>query len=638
MLYWLCISFCCFGKDYCLYGGKTIDKVKNLDHSWATSALIKALLSVHFCMFTERHNSICFNWKVSYGCHFIKGLSNDRRLYITLGQWPNNTVLFKLQSGVNKNQAALVDLAKFNGIYHQSVKIFQTKLLRSLKFRIVAVYEFFKNKSVKVVGSPSTSFRFVSNIRSKTWWEIVKSLRKVTHYPKECTVSYTKNKSLIWTSRVLGKILQQLLCFVLEPLVELTLDFNSFGFRKYRSAKMAVGFLRSCLKSFGRKKRHVKLFSAKLRNNSWSILHESKWVLDVDIRGFFSKVHCKYLLANLPLPSVGLFFVQHLLSSGVFCQLSLANLYNSVFQESILFSVLVGFTLNNLKTVLNRSVYSYTQSKNKSVTMVQLRSVHYFYLYTLSYADNFVVLCCSKYILKAWVLSKIVFFLKERGLGLSLEKTKFLGLRNKSKLEFLGYTFRAVTKWWTKNKAIHLNYLTLYPGRFNFAYTIHVLKQIFYKSLNLSAYGLIAKVNFVLRGWWYYFNIGNCMYHRNIYRNLLYKMVWRWSHRKHRGWTKKRLAKAYFWMDKLNCNHGVSSKKYLSPYNISICEKRRFFHGVFRSKWIYLFFINSKNTIRSALVYNVPHVFKYYLDKHFVMKWLFKTNQPSLNSSLKRVM
>ena len=69
-------------------------------------------------------------------------------------------MLFKLKSDVSKSQAALVDLAKFSGIYHQSVKMFQTKLLRSLKFRIVAVYEFFKNKSFKVVGS--------SNIKSKT--------------------------------------------------------------------------------------------------------------------------------------------------------------------------------------------------------------------------------------------------------------------------------------------------------------------------------------------------------------------------------------------------------------------------------------------------------------------------------------
>ena len=124
-------------------------------------------------------------------------------------------------------------------------------------------------------------------------------------YAKKVWVPNPKNekKSLMQTSRVLGKILQQLLCFVLEPLVELTLDFNSFGFRKYRSAKMAVGFLGSCLAASGKKKRHAKLFLGKLQKNS-------RWVLDVAIRGFFSRVHYKYLLANLSLPSAGIFLVQ----------------------------------------------------------------------------------------------------------------------------------------------------------------------------------------------------------------------------------------------------------------------------------------------------------------------------------------
>lgn len=222
-------------------------------------------------------------------------------------------------------------------------------------------------------------------------------------FTKKVWVSNIKNKkkSLIRTSSVLDKILQQLLCFVLKPLVELTLDFNSFGFRRYQSAKMAVGFLRSCLKASSKKKRHLKLFYGKPRNNSWRISHENTWVLDGNIRGFFYRVHCKYLLSNLSLPSMGIFFVQHLLSSEILYPLIPANLSNSVFQENMFFSVLVNFTLNNLRIVLNRSVYNYIQSKNKPVVMSKLRLVHSSYFHTLSYADSFVVLCYSKYRLKA---------------------------------------------------------------------------------------------------------------------------------------------------------------------------------------------------------------------------------------------
>lgn len=629
VLYWLLISFCCFEKDYGLRGGKIIDKAKPSGNSWAIDVLTYA----HSCTFIEKHNSIRFSWKIR---HFMYDLSNDVRSYSILGQWPNNKVLFKLKSDVNNSQKALAGLAKCSGAYNQDVKIFQTKLLRSLKFRVVAVYEFFKNKSFE-----AADFGLIPNITSKTWWDIVKALRKITHYPKESMILYTKKvwilnsrnkKSLIWTSTILNKILQQLLCFVLEPLVELTSTFNSFGFRKYRSAKMAVGLLRSWLNAS--REKNIKLFSGKLRSNSW-------WMLDLNISGFFCKAHYEYLLANLFLPSIGIFFVQHLLSGRNLYRPIPINSSNSAFQESALFSVLVSFTLSNLVTVFKESVYYFIKSKDGSVTPEKVSPALYSYSHILCYLDSFVVLCYSRYILKVWFLPKGIQFLKERGLELSLEKIKFFCLRSKSKLKILGYTFHSENKWCTKSKIIKLNYVALYPRKFHFVQTIQILKQIFYKSLNLNAYRLIAKVNYILRGWCYYFNMGNCTYYRNFFRNLLYKMAWRWSHRKHSGWQKKRLAKAYFWMDKLNCMSKVSSKKYAIPYKSSMSENRRFFHGVFQSKWIYLYFINSKNTAGSILAYNVSHVLKpvdsYHSGKYDIIKWFFKVNRFPLNSSLKRI-
>ena len=49
---------------------------------------------------------------------------------------------------------------------------------------------------------------------------------------------------------IIDRAVQQLICLVLEPLVELTSDFNSFGFRKHRSAKMAIGILKRTFKNF----------------------------------------------------------------------------------------------------------------------------------------------------------------------------------------------------------------------------------------------------------------------------------------------------------------------------------------------------------------------------------------------------
>jgi len=77
------------------------------------------------------------------------------------------------------------------------------------------------------------------------------------------------------------RCLQALVNLVLEPLVEMTSDRHSYGFRKYRSAKMALGALR------------VNLRSAEG--------FYDKYALDADIKGFFDNISHEWLLQNTPL-------------------------------------------------------------------------------------------------------------------------------------------------------------------------------------------------------------------------------------------------------------------------------------------------------------------------------------------------
>lgn len=67
------------------------------------------------------------------------------------------------------------------------------------------------------------------------------------------------------------RCLQQLIALVFEPIVELGSDPNSYGYRKFRSAKNAIGTLRSVL-----------------RSNSGA---ENKYVFDCDIKGFFDNIN-----------------------------------------------------------------------------------------------------------------------------------------------------------------------------------------------------------------------------------------------------------------------------------------------------------------------------------------------------------
>ena len=65
------------------------------------------------------------------------------------------------------------------------------------------------------------------------------------------------------------RCLQALLNLVLEPIVESNSDTHSYGFRKHKSTKNALGHLRNHIKSVG---------------------PENKFILDADIKGFFDNI------------------------------------------------------------------------------------------------------------------------------------------------------------------------------------------------------------------------------------------------------------------------------------------------------------------------------------------------------------
>jgi RNA-directed DNA polymerase len=77
------------------------------------------------------------------------------------------------------------------------------------------------------------------------------------------------------------RCLQALVNLVMEPLVEMQSDRHSYGFRKHRNAKMAIGALRIYL-----------------RSNEYNY---DRYVLDADVKGFFDNISHQWLLENAPL-------------------------------------------------------------------------------------------------------------------------------------------------------------------------------------------------------------------------------------------------------------------------------------------------------------------------------------------------
>jgi retron-type reverse transcriptase len=81
----------------------------------------------------------------------------------------------------------------------------------------------------------------------------------------------------------------------------MTGECYSFGFRLHRTAKQAISYLRSNLRT--RDYNSVRKLPSKnnTSNNLVELLPERKVILDADIKGFFDKINNDWILDNLVL-------------------------------------------------------------------------------------------------------------------------------------------------------------------------------------------------------------------------------------------------------------------------------------------------------------------------------------------------
>jgi RNA-directed DNA polymerase len=449
-------------ESFCQDGGKNFEEAKGLGNSWHTSYCALSIVKPNLNKFGEKLNSIYLNLnrKVSYRCYSAQNFSIENRLGCNIQEWPDNIILLKLKNEVTQEQITLVDLAKLNGLYNKAVSKRQTILLRSLKFRIIAVHKISKSNGAKTPGLDNFSFIDDRATNLIKYWDIVEKLRKIIYNPSKYKPSPVKRvwiykskskKRLIGIPTIIDRAVQQLICLVLEPLVELTSDFNSFGFRKHRNAKMAIGILKELLKTLN-KNYITKSPFKQIKEGVPLILHEDKWILYADIEGFFDNINHEYLINNLFLSSCGIQLVKNLLSSGIIKGQIFTIFNEGVPQGGILSSVLANFTLNGLEKIVYQSLHSLTKSKNRRIQIKGTNVAYPSYLDIVRYADDFVILCRNKFILESLVIPEVNKFLKERGLQLSSEKTKLFRLKDGIKLKFLGYNFHYEDKWKVKNK------------------------------------------------------------------------------------------------------------------------------------------------------------------------------------------
>lgn len=447
----------------------------------------------------------------------------------------------KVEANVLKKQKDLVKLAGTLGTKHPSVLAKQNMLAKTLDFRLLAVYQTSQNSGSKnpaidnyILSTPEKKIAMVENLKNL----LIQAEKGVFKYkyktsPVKRVMIPKENGKLktIGIPTIQDRMLQAVINLVLEPIVEMNSDPNSYGFRKYRSKKNAI--------------------AAVWINISLQSKHKSKWILDADIKSFFEKIDHNWLLSNIPLCESHKFILKEWLKAGGV--LENTNIQTDESHEGWITPTITNFTLNGLEATVIKSISSITGGKTflkniyKNGVITKLLS---FYVKTVRFADKLIVIAPSKRLLKLFIKPAIEAFLSERGLSLSSDKTKIFSLATGTELHFLGYVFKYRENWSKKysffKNRIGQSGIALYPNKEKVKEIIRKLKLIFELSQNLSAYELILKLNPIIKGWSKYYNMGESCSFRGYVRYVLYLLTWRWAHHKHPNWGKKAIASTYF--------------------------------------------------------------------------------------------
>ncbi|TRX89121.1 hypothetical protein FHL15_009987 [Xylaria flabelliformis] len=157
---------------------------------------------------------------------------------------------------VEIKQKELVQLAKLKGVYDNEVLNRQVLLVRSRLFREYAT-ELISNKPGS--QTPGIDKEIYEKDREESFEELVEYLRTMIYHPNQYKAKAVKRvwipkpgkdeKRPLGIPTVKDRALQALINLILVPLVELTSDPNSYGFRPYRDCKMAVAAVRNQLKT-----------------------------------------------------------------------------------------------------------------------------------------------------------------------------------------------------------------------------------------------------------------------------------------------------------------------------------------------------------------------------------------------------
>ena len=292
------------------------------------------------------------------------------------------------------------------------------------------------------------------------------------------------------------RVVQGALKLILEPIFEADFQPGSFGYRPKKTAHEAINRVAK------------------------AILQRKTRVIDLDLKSYFDNVRHDRLLVKVA-KRIDDDDVMHLLKV-----ILKANGRCGVPQGGVISPLLSNIYLNEVDRMLERA---------KEVT----RNGKYTYIEYARFADDLVILI-DAHPRQDWLLSAVEKRLREELAALQVkineEKSRTVDLSRNESFGFLGFDFRRVRSrrgYWRPNYTPKLKKRTE---------LLRILKDVFRRHQSQPIGQLIKLINPVVRGWVYYFAVGNSSECFSFIQDWVEKKVrrhmMRTRKRKGFGWTR----------------------------------------------------------------------------------------------------
>ena len=355
-------------------------------------------------------------------------------------------------------------------------KALQWLLTHSFSAKLLAVKRVALNSGAKTPGVDSVVWK-----TQNQKMQAVQSLQRRGYQPQPLRRIYIPKKQkgkfrLLSIPCLIDRAMQALHLLALEPVMETLADKNAYGFRPERSCADAI---EQC---FTRLARRI----------------SATFILEGDIRACFDKLSGRWLEDNILTDKV---ILSKWLTAGYMEEMLLHPTYDGVPQGGVISPAILVLALRGLEETLK----SVTSPKDK--------------VHVVSYADDFVITGATKEVLENKVMPVVATFLKERGLELSIEKTKITHIDDG--FDFLGFNVRKY-----KGK------LLIKPSKENIKIFLDKIRVLIKSNATMKAEDLIRLLNPKIRGW--------VNYYRHVVSKVIFEYVDHYIFRALKRWINRR--------------------------------------------------------------------------------------------------